>query len=82
MDFLVESSNVGLHYRFAHLEFNIKWNEYFDAAMMSYLGWYEWSLAMPVARMKTPIPITTAENICFASMMGYVGVIGRMRNSR
>jgi hypothetical protein len=82
MDFLVASSNVGLHYRFAHLEFNIKWNEYFDAAKMSYLGRFEWNLTLPSGRMITSIPITAAESICFASMMGYLGEISPVCNSR
>jgi hypothetical protein len=42
-DFPVAFSNVDLHYPFAHLKFNIKCNEYFDAAKISYLGWYEWN---------------------------------------
>jgi hypothetical protein len=61
MDFPITSSNVGLHYRFAHLEFNIKCNEYFDAAKISYLGWYEWNRRLRIALIITTASIELVE---------------------
>jgi hypothetical protein len=82
MDFLVASSNVGLHYRFGHLEFNIKCDEYFDAAKISYLGWYEWNGAPVVELMITSISIESIGIVGHDNIMGYLGRSRRAHKSR